>query len=146
MIDFKEIRRSVAIEHNTLLNPDDPILLSVTVHEQVLQHYVDILVEQNMELLKALEAAQQKGISDAKQTAGRVITEAGDYVSERVYNGVMEAMKAVSEELEERNKSKTREAEEMKKVADKIMTYGLYGLVTLGAFIAGLVFLYFIKS
>ena len=47
MIDFEEIRKAVAIEHNNLLGKDDPILMSVTVHELVLQRYVDILVDRN---------------------------------------------------------------------------------------------------
>ena len=93
MIDFEEIRKAVAIEHNNLLGKDDPILMSVTVHELVLQRYVDILVDRNMELLKTLEAAQQKGIADAKQTAGRVITDASNYVSEQVHTAVSSAMK-----------------------------------------------------
>jgi|GEM_PF-2993046 len=92
MIDFKEIRKSVAIGHNTLLEPDDPILMSVTVHEEVLQHYVVLLVEQNEALLKKLEEAQQKGIADAKLTAGRVITEGGNYVSEQVNTAVTAAL------------------------------------------------------
>jgi|SRR6185437_15330814 len=92
MIDYQEIRKEVAIEHNFLIDKDDPALVGVTMSAKVFQHYVDILVAQNTELLKALEAAQQKGIADAKLTAGRVITEGGNYVSEQVNTAVTAAL------------------------------------------------------
>jgi len=92
MIDYQEIRKEVAIEHNFLIDKDDPALAGVTMSAKVFQHYVDILVAQNTELLKALEVAQQKGIADAKLTAGRVITEGGNYVSEQVNTAVTAAL------------------------------------------------------
>ena len=88
MIDLEEIRKTVAIEHNTLLGKDDPILMTVTLAEHVFQKYVETLLEKQAAHMKALEAAQQKGIADAKQTAGRVITDASNYVSEQVHTAV----------------------------------------------------------
>lgn len=108
MIDFEEIRKEVAIEHNNLLSKDDPILMAVTVNRKVLEHYVDILVERNMELLKAVEVAQQKGIADAKITAGDVISKAAGYVNGEVRGAIktafdegIERMKAVEKKKEE---------------------------------------------
>ena len=117
MIDFEEIRKAVAIEHNNLLGKDDPILMSVTVHELVLQRYVDILVDRNMELLKTLEAAQQKGIADAKQTAGRVITDASNYVSEQVHTAVSSAMKEALAQIKKELVSARQETQIAKKTA-----------------------------
>ena len=117
MIDFEEIRKAVAIEHNNLLGKDDPILMSVTVHELVLQRHVDILADRNMELLKTLEAAQQKGIADAKQTAGRVITDASNYVSEQVHTAVSSAMKEVLAQIKKELGRARQETQIAKKTA-----------------------------
>ena len=117
MIDFEEIRKAVAIEHNNLLGKDDPILISVTVHELVLQRYVDILVDRNMELLKTLEAAQQKGIADAKQTAGRVITDASNYVSEQIHTAVSSAMKEALAQIKKELGRARQETQIAKKTA-----------------------------
>lgn len=92
MIDYQEIRKEVAIEHNFLIDKDDPALVVVTMSERVFQRYVDILLEKQMEHMKVLEAAQQKGIADAKLTAGRVITEATNYASEQINTAVTAAL------------------------------------------------------
>lgn len=92
-INFDDIRKEIAIEHNLLLEKGDPVLVTVTLNELVIQRYVEILSKQNEAHFKVLEAAQQKGIADAKQTAGRVITEAGDYVSEQVNMAVSAGLK-----------------------------------------------------
>ena len=47
MIDFDELRKTVAIKHNVLLGPDDPILVTVTLHDLVLGRYVEVLTAQN---------------------------------------------------------------------------------------------------
>ena len=93
MIDLEEIRKAVAIEHNTLLGKDDPILMTVTLAEHVFQKYVETLLEKQAAHMKALEAAQQKGLAEAKITAGKVITEGSNYASEQVHTAVSSAMK-----------------------------------------------------
>ena len=92
-IDFDEIRKTIAIEHNVLLDKGDPILAAVTLNELVLQRYIEILMEANEAHRKSIEAALQQGITDAKQTAGRVITEAADYVSEQTNMAVSAVLK-----------------------------------------------------
>ena len=93
MIDFDEIRKTVAIRHGVLLDPNDPVLVTVTLNELVLSRYAEILTEQNKAHRKAIEAALQQGIADAKQTAGRVITEAADYVGEQTKMTVSSVLK-----------------------------------------------------
>ena len=99
MIDYDEIRREAAIAHNVIVAKDDPLLVTVTFNELVFQRYVDILLEKQMEHMKALEAAQQRGIADAKQTAGRVITEAAGFVSNQVNTAVLAAMEEGREQI-----------------------------------------------
>ena len=92
MIDFDEIKKTVAIEHNILLDRDDPALIAVTLNELIIQKYIDILEEKNDAYRKSIDAALQKGIADAKITAGKVITEGGNYVSEQVNVAVTSAL------------------------------------------------------
>jgi len=115
MIDYQEIRKEVAIEHNFLIDKDDPALAGVTMSAKVFQHYVDILLEKQTEHMKDLEAAQQKGIADAKLTAGRVITEAAAFVSDQVNTAVLAAM----EEGREQIRHDLRKAREETEVARK---------------------------
>lgn len=103
MTDFDGIRKEVAIEHNLLLEKDDPALLIVTMSERVFEKYVEILLEKQMAHMKALEAAQQKGIADAKVIVGRVITDGAKYTSDhagdRVRIVIDEALVQIKKEL-----------------------------------------------
>jgi hypothetical protein len=92
MIDFDEIKKTIAIEHNILLDKDDPALISITLQGLVFQRYVELLMAENMKYRQAIDTALQKGIADAKVTAGRVITEAADYVSEQAHTAVTAAL------------------------------------------------------
>lgn len=99
MIDFDELRKTVAIKHNVLLGPDDPILVTVTLHDLVLGRYVEVLTAQNEGHQKALAAALQTHIEESKATAGRVITDAADYVSGQVRQAVTAAVAEASVQL-----------------------------------------------
>jgi Transcriptional activator TraM. len=92
MVDFDEVRKEVAIKHGVLLDENDPMLMNVTVNEVILNQYVEMVASQNAEYVKSVEAAIQKGIADSKLTAGRVITEGGDYVGERVKQSIVSTM------------------------------------------------------
>ena len=95
MVDLDEVRKEVAIKHGMLLDENDPMLITVTMNEVILGQYVEMVAAQNAEYVKAVEAAIQKGIADSKLTAGRVITESGDYVAKQVRVAVTEAMREV---------------------------------------------------
>jgi hypothetical protein len=79
-----EIERAigeVARQHNLLLSPDDPLLVTITLNEVILQQ---IIARQ----LQAIEAAQDQiaagsaqQIETARQIAGIVVTGAADYVA-----------------------------------------------------------------
>ncbi|HEY9487925.1 MAG TPA: hypothetical protein VIQ51_06335 [Chryseosolibacter sp.] len=92
MVDLDEIRKEVAVEHGVLLDKGDPALVIVTITKEILNQYVEMVVAQNAEYVKSVEAAIQKGIADSKLTAGRVITEGGDYVGERVKQSIVKTM------------------------------------------------------
>lgn len=119
MIDYDEIRKELAISHNVIIAKDDPILIAVTLNELVFDEYVDILVAKNMEYLKTLESAQQKGIADAKLTAGRVITEAAAFVSDQVNTAVLAALEDGREQIRYDLRKAREEIEEARKTSAK---------------------------
>lgn len=94
MIDIDEIRKQVAIKHNVLLGKDDPILVTVTINEMVLSRYLDLANEHYSEASRELTIALQQQQEQAKDVAGRVITEAADYVSKQVRTSVEDVIKA----------------------------------------------------
>lgn len=81
-LDFHKIRAEVARRHHLTLDQDDPILVTLTLNELVLDHYE--------ERFKALlnEAQSQLAISSthqeeaAKDAASRIVTGAAGYIRE----------------------------------------------------------------
>ena len=105
MLDIDEIRKEIALKYDTVLRKDDPILSAVIINEIVLAQYVDAINERNAQYLKTVEklveASIQKGISEAKLTAGRVITESSDYASDQIRAAVSEVMRESREEFKQ---------------------------------------------
>lgn len=80
------------IRHNVLLNPNDPILATVTLHDLILGRYVEVLSAQNEGHQKALSAALAEHVEQSKTIGGRIITDAADYVSRQVREAVTSAL------------------------------------------------------
>jgi hypothetical protein len=95
MIDFDEIRKQVAIKHNVLIGKDDPILVTVSLNEMVLSHYLDLISNQYKDAHHALMINMQQQVEQSKEIAGQVITDASNYVSEQV----RQAARAILEEM-----------------------------------------------
>lgn len=83
-IDFDEIRKQVAIKHNVLLGKDDPILVTVTLMDIVLDRHLELVNDQLLAANRALAVSLQQQVDQSKETAGKVITEAANYVSDQV--------------------------------------------------------------
>jgi predicted DNA-binding protein (UPF0278 family) len=105
MLDIDEIRKEIALKYDTVLRKDDPILSAVIINEIVLAQYVDAINERHAQYLKTVEklveASIQKGISEAKLTAGRVITESSVYASDQIKAAVSEVMRESREEFKQ---------------------------------------------
>lgn len=99
MLDFDDIRKEVAIRHNVLLGKDDPILVTVTVNELVLGRYLDLISDQYDEANRTLTLTLQQQVEQSKETAGRIITDAANYVSDQTRQTVAEAVKEAGKEL-----------------------------------------------
>ncbi|ELU7788565.1 conjugal transfer protein TraM [Salmonella enterica] len=99
MLDFDDIRKEVAIRHNVLLGEDDPILVTVTVNELVLGRYLDLISDQYDEANRTLTLTLQQQVEQSKETAGKIITDAANYVSDQTRQAVAEAVKEAGKEL-----------------------------------------------
>lgn len=99
MIDFDDIRKEVAVRHNVLLGKDDPILVTVTLNELVLGRYLDLISDQYDEANRTLTLTLQQQVEQSKETAGKIITDAANYVSDQTRQTVAEAIKDVGKEL-----------------------------------------------
>ncbi|GLR55198.1 conjugal transfer protein TraM [Shinella yambaruensis] len=83
-LDFDEIRKEVSLRHGVLLGRDDPILVTVTINEMVLSRYLELAAKQYDEANRSLTITLQQQVEQSKQTAGKVITDAGDYIAQQV--------------------------------------------------------------
>ncbi len=99
IIDFEEIRKQVSIKHNVLLGKDDPILTTVTINEMVLGRYVEIISEKTNESNQSLIKSLEHQVALSKKTAGEIITEAANYVSNQLHASVTDAVNAACIEL-----------------------------------------------
>lgn len=101
MNEFEDLRRAIAARHNIELGPDDPLLVAVSLNELMLDRYIGILTARNEAHQKALAGALQAQIVQSKETAGRVITEAADYVSDQVRKAAAEALADAAAQLQQ---------------------------------------------
>jgi hypothetical protein len=97
-VDEDDIRRllgEVAERHGIVLRPDDPIFVTVTLNERILQCYLDRVdcavaaAEQRLSLLTAEQCAV------ARESASRIITDAAQHAAEHI----REAGAAVQDDL-----------------------------------------------
>ncbi|MEB2158960.1 hypothetical protein VDS42_19110 [Xanthomonas campestris pv. campestris] len=82
-IFLAHIRSVVAERHNVLLSSDDPILVTVTINELVLERVLQQMFEK---IDQAMNSANELALTNAasaieaaKQSAGRLITDAAKY-------------------------------------------------------------------
>ncbi len=135
MLDFDEIRKEVAIRHNLLLTPNDPVLVTITLNELVLREFVSVLIAENERHLVAISLALDEHVGKAKETGGRVITEASSFVADQTRKAVAEAVAEATASLK-RNLSEAKDAAAQSS-ADREAIRVMRGAATLSALIAG---------
>ena len=109
-LDFQKIKVEVARRHHLTLDEDDPILVTITLNELVLEHYEErfkALLNQSQAQLSAVSAQQEEA---AKEIASRIVTGAAVYVreeTEKTCNALQGRItQAFSKKIEEMNKAK----------------------------------------
>lgn len=95
-VDFETIRKDIAIKHNVLLGKDDPILVTVSLNEMVLSHYLDLLSEVYSEhsrtLIQSFQVHNEQALTTATVTAEKVVTQATEHVTKEIKKAVHEAV------------------------------------------------------
>jgi len=99
ILNFDEIRKEVAIRHSVLLGKDDPILVTVTINELVLERYLDLVSEHYEDVSRTLAVTTQQQIEQSKETASKIITDAANYVSEQIRQASAQAASEAGEEI-----------------------------------------------
>lgn len=144
MLDIDEIRKTVAIEHGFLLDKDDPVLASVTINRLLLEKAVATLNSQNIEhqkkTVEAVVAVMAESLAKEKETAGRVITDGTDYVTDQVKLAVVGTMDESTKKLVKTLSAALVEVRNAKKAA--FMWAGVSGICLT---LSGLVLLSLIK-
>jgi hypothetical protein len=84
VLNRNDLIAEVAVRHKVLLDEKDPILVTLTLSELVLGRYVEKVNELGEEHQKALAAALAEQLALAKETGGRIITDASSYVSDEI--------------------------------------------------------------
>lgn len=146
MIDFDEIRKEVAIRHNVLLGKDDPVLVTVTLNELILKQYINLVDKQYAAANRDITISLQQHIDQSKITAGKIITEASNYVSEQVNKSIEATIKQATAELkkeiqttiilQKRALASALEVNSAKKAARiSAVTAGVSALISIGAVI-----------
>jgi hypothetical protein len=96
VIDLDEIRKEVAVKHGVLLDENDPVLVTVTLNDIILSHYVEKLNSQNETHQRgfsaALDEAVEKSIAESRKVAGRIVTDGANYVTDHCKTAIEDAM------------------------------------------------------
>ena len=84
VLNRDDLIAEVAVRHKVLLDDKDPILVTLTLSELVLGRYVEKINALGEEHQKALAAALAQQLALAKESGGRIITDASSYVSDEI--------------------------------------------------------------
>ncbi|HAN9276646.1 TPA: conjugal transfer protein TraM [Escherichia coli] len=99
MFDIDEIRKEVAIKHGVVIGKDDPLFVTVTVHQLILERYLDLISQRYDAANRDLSAAIQEQVEQSKDSAGRIITDASDYVANEVRQAVQSSMQEAAAQI-----------------------------------------------
>ncbi|HEY6044332.1 MAG TPA: hypothetical protein VIU43_05490 [Nitrosospira sp.] len=99
MIDVDEIKKEVAVRNNVLLGNDDPIIITATMVDVLLEKSIGVLNAQHEANMKAMMKAMQQGLAEGKATSANILSQGASYASEQVHTAVTAAMDESREEL-----------------------------------------------
>lgn len=96
VLNRDDLIAEVAARHKVLLDDKDPILVTLTLSELVLGRYVEKINALGADHQKALAAALAQQLVLAKETGGRIITDAADYAAGEIRKAVEAATTSAS--------------------------------------------------
>lgn len=83
-LSIQELIGEVAKRHNVLLGPNDPILVTLTLHELIVGGYVADVSTQLEGQFDQLSGATAQHVQAAKEIAQSLITRSAEYVEGRI--------------------------------------------------------------
>jgi hypothetical protein len=87
-MNIKELIDDIAKEHHIILEKDDPIFISVTLNEKVMQVYVSLVENALMQHYDNLSILSSKSLEATKESAAQLITQTAIYVSENLKKSI----------------------------------------------------------
>jgi len=101
-LDFTAIRLEVARRHSLLLDDTDPVLVTVTLSELVLQHYLELARSASEDAERASAGRIAQEVERVKATAERMIVGASEVIAARVSEAGQAAQAQVLDALAQR--------------------------------------------
>lgn len=95
--DIRRLIAEVAERHRAVLRPDDPIFLTVTLNEIVLQRYIERVENAVAAAEQRLLVMNAEHVAGTHEAASRIITDAAAYSAERLRAAGNEAAQMVIE-------------------------------------------------
>lgn len=117
-IDKDILIQEVAKRHHVLLNEDDPILVTVTLNEIILKHYLDQTDNKLSEVEQSFYEMQREALSNARATSEKIITSGATYLHENLQSaseGILEQLKNTKLSSSESKVDNSKEFAEIRK-------------------------------
>jgi Transcriptional activator TraM. len=97
--DIRRLIAEVAERHRVVLRPDDPIFLTMTLNELVLQRYIERVENAVAAAEQRLSVMAAEHVAGTHKAASRIITDAAAYSAERLRAAGDEAARLVIEAI-----------------------------------------------
>lgn len=103
-MNIKELIDDIAKEHHIILDRDDPIFISVTLNEKILQLYVEIIDDALKKHYDNLNVLNHSSLETARENAKQLITQTTIYMSDNLNKSLSDThqnlLKSLKNEVE----------------------------------------------
>lgn len=101
MIDLEKVRQDLAMQHNMLIDKDDPALATLVMFDELLEQGLASLSEQQQANVKALLNSQQKSHEETRRLAKKVVDEGTEYACDQISTAITATMDECREQIRE---------------------------------------------
>lgn len=98
-LDKQALLREVAKRHHLVLDENDPVLATVTLHELLLEHTLERVQAMLTAAQDQVSAGSAEQVAAAKETASRLITESAEYIDQRIQAAVTQVEERLAETM-----------------------------------------------
>lgn len=92
MINVNALIEEVRKRHNVIIDKSDPIFITVTLNELMVEQFTSAIHEHVYVANKEFTAALDLQVRQAKDTAGRIITDSSEFASEQIKKAIKSAI------------------------------------------------------